>query len=128
MHHKQQLGLLSAALGWPSGRRPSPASVPGLVAGQARSYCMEAGLHHRSCALACPRAAAPQVEGLTGWLMGKETQQQALPGHEDALLHSSEVNSRVGEVCWRVALACFHWLRCTALSSTQVRCLLAAAP
>lgn len=39
-----------------------------------------------------------QVEGLTSWLTGKEAQQAALEGHEDPAVHSSEVNSKLGEV------------------------------
>ena len=39
-----------------------------------------------------------QVESLTSWLLGKETEQEALPVHDDPVLHSSEVNSRLGEV------------------------------
>ena len=39
-----------------------------------------------------------QVEGLTSWLTGKETQQEKLEGHEDPAVHSSEVNSKLGEV------------------------------
>ena len=48
--------------------------------------------------------------------MGKEAQQRALPGHEDPVVHSSEVDSRVGEVrcraCRRCALGqpCVQWL------------------
>ena len=41
-----------------------------------------------------------QVESLTSWLLGKETEQEALPVHDDPVLHSSEVNSRLGEVSY----------------------------
>ena len=32
--------------------------------------------------------------------LGKETEQEALPVHDNPVLHSSEVNSRVGEVSY----------------------------
>ena len=38
------------------------------------------------------------MESLTTWLTGREAQQADLQGHEDPVLHSSEVNSKVGEV------------------------------
>ena len=50
-----------------------------------------------------------QVESLTGWLLGKESAQAALQGHEDPALHSSEVDSKVGEVgscAWHTCSPC----------------------
>ena len=38
------------------------------------------------------------MEALTTWLTGKEAQQSELQGHEDPVLHSSEVTAKVGEV------------------------------